>query len=97
MVGRSELDWCREEGVGLVAGELLETGAVGRRFEDNANCVDSELSGCVVVVGTVLADNDDEGTDDEARLLDLKHARNRCRQLSLVEGSLMLANVEIAS
>ena len=50
-----------------------------------------------MVVGTVLADNDDDRTGNKARLLDLKRARNRYRKPGLVEGLLILANTKIAS
>ena len=98
LVGRFEFNQYYKEGVELVAGKPLETSTLRRIFKDNTNCLDNKLDGCIVVVDTVLAaDNDDNGTGNKARLLDLKRARSRCRKLGLVEGLLILANTKIAS
>ena len=45
----------------------------------------------------LAADNDDNGTSNKVRFLNLKRARSRYRKPGLVEGLLILANTNIAS
>ena len=97
MVGRFKFNWYRKKEVGLVAREPLKTDTLGRIFKDDINYVDNKLDSCIVVVGIVLADNDDNRTGNKIQLLDLRPVRSHCRKPGLVEGPFILANIEIAS